>query len=102
MYHSKVVRETCKKDPEMRDFNEPDINGISEVFPLVKQFVHEDVVPIGPGEVVGCLSREATTYIHQMFRLYRFAVQYGMEDLADRTIDEIQSDEFRCRGYLRM
>ncbi|PMD32257.1 hypothetical protein L207DRAFT_640086 [Hyaloscypha variabilis F] len=102
MYHSKVVREACKKDPELRDFNEPDIDGISEVFPVVKQFVHEDVVPIGPGEVVGCLSREATIYIHQMFRLYRFAVQYEMEDLADRTIDEIQSHEFRCRGYLRM
>ncbi|KAE9372948.1 hypothetical protein N431DRAFT_340353 [Stipitochalara longipes BDJ] len=99
---SRVVRDACQKDPELRDFNEPDVDDIAGVFLLVRQFVHDDVVPIGPGEVVGCLSREATTYIHQMFRLYRFAIQYKMEELADRTIDEIQAHEFRCRGYLRM
>jgi hypothetical protein len=70
MYYSKVFLDACKQDPELRDFDEPDIDDISSVFPLVRQFVHDGIVPIGPGAAVGCLSREATLYIHQMLRLY--------------------------------
>jgi hypothetical protein len=54
---------------------------------------------MGPGGHVECLSKEAQVYMQQMLKIYRFAIQYEMEDLAERTIDEIQAHELRCNGY---
>jgi hypothetical protein len=96
---SKVVREACEKDPKLRDFNGLDVDGIAGIFQTVVNFVHDDILPMGPGGHVECLSKEAQIYMQQMLRLYRFAIQYEMEDLADRTIDEIQAHERRCNGY---
>lgn len=78
------------------------MGGVAGIFQSVVQYVHDDVVPIGPGGVVGWYSKESQTYVQQMLRLYRFAIKYEMEDLADRTIDEIQAHEHRCNGSLRV
>jgi hypothetical protein len=102
MDRSRIVREACEKDPELRDFNELDVDGIAASFQFVIDYVHDDVVPIGPGGLVGWRSKESDTWCLQMLRLYRFAIQYEMEDLADRTLDELQAHEYRCHGWLRM
>jgi hypothetical protein len=102
MDRSKIIREACEKDPELRDFNELDVDGIAGIFQFGIDYVHDDVVPIGPGGLVGWRSKESDTWCLQMLRLYRFAIQYEMEDLADRTLDELQAHEYRCHGWLRM
>jgi hypothetical protein len=57
-------------------------------------------VPIGPGGVVGWFCNEAQRYVEQMLGLYHFAIRYEMVDLADRTMDELQAHEYRCKGRL--
>jgi hypothetical protein len=99
-WRSKVIREACEKDPTRSAFDVVDVLGFHNIFQSVVQYVHEDVVPIGPGGVVGWFSNEAQRYIEQMLRLYRFAIKYEMEDLADRTMDELQDHEKRCGGRL--
>jgi len=99
-YHSKVIREACEKDPKQSEFEVNDVFGFAKVFQSVVEYVHDDIVPIGPGGVVGWFSKEARLYVDHMMRLYRFALKYQMEDLADRAMDELQAHEHRCGGYL--
>lgn len=100
LQRSPIVRTALLGNPRLRDFIYMDFDVISTVFQHIIDYVHGDIVPIGPGGVVGCFSREAVQWIERMFRLYRAALKFGLEDLADRVIDEIQSHELRCNGSL--